>query len=225
MRPIALAWLLLAAACARHGESREGAVLVTADLAFRPAADGEPFTFELASGIESWQAAFDEHHADGTPNRDPKPARITIEYDRILSERPFDVSIIRSADRESLARALAAVGSDVPPGRRVLIERESAWWVLRLVDTNAGFVLEEGAVAKITEPGPDGERSVALFFTDPDAKRFEDLTREHVGRRISMVSGDESLMTPQVNEAVPGGVVWIHPGDRTPEDTLARLVQ
>ncbi len=226
MRPFVVASICLAiVGCARHGESREGAVPVTADLALRPAADGEPFTFELASDIQSWQATLDEHHADGSPNRGPKPAAITIERDSILSERPYDVSIIRSADRNSLALALDSVATVIPPGRRVMIERGRTESVLRFVDTTAGFEVEDGAVAKISEPGPDGTRAVAVFFTELDADRFEDLTREHVGRRISVISGNESLMTPQVNEAVPGGVVWIHPGDGTPEDTLARLVE
>lgn len=226
MRRAVLLGLVLVA-CARHGQSREGAVPVKAEIALYPTADGEAFAFDLADAIARRQAGFDEHHADGTPNHEPKPTPIEIDTERVYSDHlpPFDDVIVRSARREALVDAVAAVGTEIPPMRRIVTERRDDAWLLRFVDTGAGFELEPGAVAKIGEPEPNAEPGVALFLTDVDAARFEELTRAYLGRRISMVVGDEALMTPLVQAVIPGGVVWISPGDGTVEDLLARLTR
>lgn len=222
---IGLSLVLALVACARAGPS-EGAVAVTAKLAISPAADGEAFTFELASDIEDREIAFDEHHADGTPNRDPRPARVDVYRDTIqpIGFSPIDTVNVQSASRDALAGALAAVKSEVPPGRNVVIERERTTWILRFIDTNAGFELEPGVTAEVRKQA-DGESSVALSMTKSDATRYEQLTREHLGRRITVVADDEALSTPIVAEPIPNGIVWLLPREETAEDLLARLTR
>jgi len=224
-----IAVLLALAACTSSGPDREGAVAVTAHLALRPAADGEAWPIDIAAAIGREQAAQTELKADGTPSI-PTVPRITVERNPIYSDRfaPIEAWTIRAAQRETLVDAHARARSDRNGAGDIVpvYEHVEQGWELHFVHSTGGFELAPGAMAKVA-PSKDGEPpAVALFLAEGDGVRFEQLTREHLGRRISMLTGDESLMIPVVRDAVPGGVVWITAEvDGSADQLLARLVR
>jgi hypothetical protein len=216
--------------CTARGPSREGAVPITARLALRPAADGEPWVRDIADAIGLEQELHSELRADGTPAERGVPS-IEVSQNVISSEYFPAVHAMRihSARRESLADALTrardqatTLAGDIVP----VYEHATDGWDLLFVHDAGGFELEPGAVAKL-EPGRDGEDAgVAVFLGEGDGVRFEQLTREQLGRRVAVLDGDESLMIPTVKDVIPGGTLWITAGADEPPDALfARLVR
>lgn len=228
-RGFVIGLLLALAACTRRGPDREGAVAVTARLALRPAADGEAWPIDIAAAIEQEQANQAERKADGTPAI-PTVPRITVERRPIYSDRfpPVEARTIKAAERETLEQAYARARTDREGAGDIVpvYERVEGGWELHFVHSTGGFELAPGAMAKLAPADSEERPAVALFLAEGDGVRFEQLTREQLGRRISMVTGDESLMIPVVQDAVPGGVVWITAGvDGTADQLLARLVR
>jgi preprotein translocase subunit SecD len=48
-----------------------------------------------------------------------------------------------------------------------------------------------------------------LDLDDADGKAFGDWTADHVGERLALVADEEVLMAPQIQAAIPGGVIQI----------------
>ena len=222
--------LLLVVGCTGRGSNREGAVAITAHLALRPGADGEAWVRDVSEAIANEQLQQDELTAQGQRAERTLP-HIEVTPNPLYSDRypPVHAMTIRASDRAALSAALARVkesrGSDgdVMP----VYERDADGWQLYFVHSLHGFELAAGAMAKIAEDSSEAgvERGVTIFLADEDAPRFEQLTREHVGRRVALVTSDESLMFPVVREAIPGGTLWITPGRESADDMLARLVR
>ncbi|HWB78625.1 MAG TPA: hypothetical protein VG755_26855 [Nannocystaceae bacterium] len=222
--------LLLVVGCTTRGPDREGAVAVTAHLALLPGADDEPWVRDISDAIHTEQLQQDELTADGVPAPRTLPY-IDVSPQPLYSDRapPIDAVRIHAGDRNALATAFARAQErrgkrdDIVP----LYEHGADGWQLYFAHSQQGFELAAGAMAKVVEnideDGPT--RVVTLFLADEDAPRFEQLTREHVGRRIALVSGDESLMFPVVREAIPGGRLQIAPGLESADAMLARLVR
>jgi hypothetical protein len=226
-----LAIALLLIGCTARGPNRDGAVAITAHLALRPGADGEAWVRDVADAIGNEQLQRDELTANG--ERSPRVLpRIEVTPNPIYSDHmaPLQAMSIRASDRDVLAQALARAKesrrgeADVVP----VYERDGDGWQLYFVHSLQGFELTAGAMAKVVEEKTDAgpEHGVVIFLADEDAPRFEQLTRDHLGRRIALVSGDESLMNPVVRDVMPGGTVWITPGQQqTADELLARLVR
>jgi hypothetical protein len=208
----AIAVLLLAVACTGRGPSRGGAVAITAQLALRPAADGTPWVRDIADQMA------------------PDP-EIEVTPNPIYSDHapPVAARTIRAAHREDLQRAYARARSQFNPQSdyTAVYEQDAQGWQLHFVWTFHGFELSPGAMAKVAAPRPEEEEfGVEIFLADGDAHLFEQLTRDYLDRRVALVSGDEALMIPVVRDVIPGGTLWITPGDdETADQVLARIVR
>lgn len=201
---------------------------VTAQLALRPVADGEAWPDAMAQALWREQEQGMELRADGKRADDPPPHLEVEPYTISSPSTPpiptWRIGGGRKALGEALTRARAKIAAPAAGDIVPAYEQQGDGWELRFVHTVGGFELEPGALAKLGEPDEQGQIGVVVFLAEGDGARFEQLTREHVGRRISLVHGDESLMTPVVLEPIPGGTLWITPGDGRPAELLSRLV-
>ena len=74
----------------------------------------------------------------------------------------------------------------------------------------AGKVGLTGKDLKNSQAQVNGQQNViALEFSDEGAKKFEDMTRKNVNRKIGIYLDNELLTDPMVNEAITGGKVVI----------------
>lgn len=225
--------LLVLVGCTARGSNREGAVAVTAYLALRPAADGEPWVRDIVDAIANEQADQAELTAEGK-RATPTVPHITVTPNPIYSDHlpPIPAVTIRAADREALeqahARALARAraGSNDAGDVVAIFAKDGGGWQLHFVHVLQGFELAPGAMAKIREPdAQESNRGITIFLADEDAPRFEQLTRDHLEHRVALVSGSEALMIPVVRDVIPGGELFITPGDEPADELLARLVR
>ena len=70
----------------------------------------------------------------------------------------------------------------------------------------AGKVGLTGKDLKNSQAQVNGQQNViALEFSDEGAKKFEDMTRKNVNRKIGIYLDNELLTDPMVNEAITGG--------------------
>jgi len=154
------------------------------------------------------------------------PPGVTIDTEMVTRDRRLQVFVAPSA--EALAPIAARLGPS--QSRRVAIEcRVDSDEMGRAAPKCFAWALEEPAVVRtgdVTEARVDLESAtnrpcVMIELSSEGARRFEDATRAHVGRKLAIVIDGMIQSAPIVVEAIPGGRAIITVGGRPVEDALA----
>jgi SecD/SecF fusion protein len=59
--------------------------------------------------------------------------------------------------------------------------------------------------AKVTKDNQLGPSQIEITFTDAGKKRFAELTREFIGKRLAIVIGGQLYSAPKIRTEVSGG--------------------
>jgi SecD/SecF fusion protein len=75
-------------------------------------------------------------------------------------------------------------------------------------------LLDQSALksATVTTNQPDGSPRIAIAFTDDGKKRFAEVTRQNVGRRLAIVIDGQLYCAPKIMTEIPGGTAEITGG-------------
>lgn len=211
-RALSIAALAAAlSACTGQGIDRSDAVPIAANLAVRPVADGDPFVDTLAATAQDTLAG-PELEARMGPRID-----VTQQVMTSRSLPPVRSQRISSTTRERLVELVDRAGP-APAHLSAAYERErDDRWSLVVVRAHEGMELAPTTLVKLawgTEPREQGEpEGVYLLLDREDGQAFERLTLEHDGRRLAIMTGDEVLMAPTVQEPIGGGQLLITAGN------------
>ena len=75
-----------------------------------------------------------------------------------------------------------------------------------------GSTIKEATATTRTETSGKSENIVNIKFTGKGAKKFGDITSEHVGERMAIVYDDKLVSAPNIKEAITGGECQISGG-------------
>jgi preprotein translocase subunit SecD len=90
---------------------------------------------------------------------------------------------------------------------------------LQSVSTNASHVVHHDKI-------PDEIKTdVVIQMFEADAKRFADLTRQNIGRRILMSLGDRPLMAPVVQAPIESGGIQISVNEGKDIENIAAVLK
>ncbi len=85
---------------------------------------------------------------------------------------------------------------------------------------DSAILLDATAVrSAAVESEPGGAAGVSITLTDTGAKRFAEITTEHVGQRLAIILDGQVRSAPVVRQAILGGSLTIS-GNFTPEEAL-----
>ena len=160
----------------------------------------------------------------------PFPEGVRVQKAR-FGPAPAEVSPELSGPDRGVLETLVAtkLRPRLPAGVEVAYARgsdgERGYWTAVLFPTSRCLVPEAfpSAFVRFTMDSGDGPH-VQAELSVADRKRFEDLTRARVGRRLAFLLDGELLGRPTVTEAISSGRIWLPSwSSRGPAQALEEL--